>query len=86
MSTWRLSGLEGIRFGHRHPLVVTGHGTFFGDLGPTVLAPRTMGALILGTEDACHAINQPNQAAQRAEIAAHSYTGLYIELPSTMAS
>src|ERR1039458_2323888 len=74
-------GLEGTRSGHRYPLAVSGHGTFFGDLNPTVLAPRMVGALIIGTEDGCSAINQPNHAAVNAEIAAHSYTGIVIELP-----
>ena len=74
-------GLVGTRLGHGYPLVA-GRGTFFGDLSPTVLASREVGALILGTEDGCPAINQPNNlAAQRAEIAAHSYSGLIIELP-----
>ena len=74
-------GLEGIRSGHAHPLVVSGHGTYFGNLLPSVLAPRTVGALILGTEAGCDAINQPNQAAMKAEVAAHTYTGVVIRLP-----
>jgi len=74
-------GLAGTRSGHRFALAVSGRGTFFGDLGPTVLAPRMVGALLVGTEDGCQAINQPSRAAQSAEVAAHSFTGLVIELP-----
>ncbi len=74
-------GLEGTRNGHAYPLTVSGHGTYFGDLSPTVLAPRMLGALLLATDDGCQALNQPTQAADRAAMAAHSYTGVEIELP-----
>ena len=80
----RLGGypaLEGTRTGRSFPLVVSGHGTFFGDLQPAVLAPRVLGALIVGTEDGCYAINQPNPVARQAEVTSHSYTGLRIVLP-----
>ena len=73
-------GLEGTRLGHAYTLVVS-HGTYFGNLSPTVLAPRVVGALLLATGDGCPALNQPNQDAVRAEIAAHTFTGVVIELP-----
>jgi hypothetical protein len=74
-------GLEATRYGHAYPFAGSDHGTYFGNLSPTVLAPRMAGALMLVTEDGCPAINQPNQAADRAVMAAHTYTGVVIELP-----
>lgn len=74
-------GLEATRDGRAYPFAGSDHGTYFGNLSPTVLAPRMVGALMLVTEDGCPALNQSNQAADRAEIAAHTYTGVVIELP-----
>jgi hypothetical protein len=82
-STCRLAGypgIIGIRDGHEFRLRGVAHGTFFGNLEPTVLAPRMTGALVLGTETACVAVNRPGPGPT-AYLAAHSYVGLVIVLP-----
>jgi hypothetical protein len=74
-------GLEGVRDHHLSHLHITGLGTYSGNLEPVVLAPRITGALIVGTEDACPALNNPNQHKVAATAAAHTYTNLYVVLP-----
>lgn len=74
-------GLEGVRDHHLFHLRINQHGTFAGNLDPTVLAPRVTGGLIIGTGDACNALNNPNRKVAAAVAAAHTYTTLYVELP-----
>jgi hypothetical protein len=84
-STCRLGGyptLIGIRDHQRYPLHVTSHGVLSSNLASTTLKPRMSGALIIGTGDACAALNQTNQAAIDAASASHTYTGLIVDLPN----
>lgn len=84
-STCRLGGyptLIGTRDNRRYPLHVTSHGVLSSNLAPTTLKPRMSGALIIGTGDACVALNQADQSANEAASAAHTDTGLIVELPN----
>lgn len=74
------AGIIGVRSGREHRLTGVQRGTFFGNLQPAILAPRMTGALLLGTEWACVAINRSGPAA-RAYLAAHSYDGVVLVLP-----
>lgn len=73
-------GIIGIRDGHEYRLRRVAHGTYFGNLEPTILAPRMTGALVLGSETACVAVNRPGPGPA-AYLAAHSYIGLVVVLP-----
>jgi hypothetical protein len=66
--------LVGLRGNEKIKLHVTAHGTYGGNLRPTILAPRMSGALIIGTGDLC----APYYGVPPA---GHSYSGLIVVLP-----
>jgi hypothetical protein len=81
----RLSGypsLVGISTASGQVRLKARHGTYFGNLIPVDLAKGASGKLVLGTEDACMALNQPNQAAVKRNAASHTYTRIVIILPN----
>ena len=87
-TTCRLEGypaLRGLRDGRWHPLKAS-HGTYFGNLTPTILDPREGGALLLGTYDTCQALNQPSQHKVRQAEAANTYSELTVTLPDRRGS
>lgn len=55
-------------------------GTYFGNLMPADLGPRQHGELLLGTGEACPALNEPSQAQDQAHQRADTYHGLTIVL------
>ncbi|HUX04371.1 MAG TPA: hypothetical protein VMV53_05625 [Acidimicrobiales bacterium] len=59
---------------------VTKSGTYFGNLIPADLAPRQRGELLLGTGEACPALNEPSQAQDLANQRADTYHGVTIVL------
>lgn len=83
----RLTGypqLSGSRNGSLFtPLHISEHGTYAGNLAPTVLSYRMAGELILGTADACLALNSGGQAKIARVARAHTYTSLMIKIPGS---
>jgi hypothetical protein len=76
-STCALGGyptLVGLRGTEEIKLRVTGHGTYGGNLRPTILAPRMSGALIISTGDLCG----PSYGVP---LAGHAYSGVIVVLP-----
>ena len=82
----RLDGypeIEGVAGGGEHFLSIAHHGTFAGNLQPTDLNPGELGGLILGTTDACPAL-QGQDAKTNA--AASTYATIVIALPGSAGS
>jgi hypothetical protein len=81
----RLGGyptLVGISATRGRVRLITRHGTFFGNLIPADLANGQSGKLILGTEDACNALNQENQAVIKKNAAENTYSKVVIIFPN----
>lgn len=84
-ATCRLSGYPNL-FGStatRAPsiLKVREDGTYFGNLVPADLSRGQSGALLIGTGDACNALNQPSQSKIAAIMRANTYRRVSIILP-----
>lgn len=83
-TTCRLSGypeIQGVREGHTYNLHVAKHGTFAGNLAPTILTPRMSGELILSTADNCNSLNTGGIAKIDKIAAANTYSNLTLKLP-----
>jgi hypothetical protein len=81
----RLAGyptVRGYKDNHVYPLRITQHGTFAGNLSPTVLKPRETGELLISTSDFCNALNIGGQTKIRRIEAKDTYTGLEIDGPN----
>ena len=84
-STCRLSGYPNL-YGATAtrapgPIAVRKSGTYFGNLVDTNLAPGQHGQLLLGTGDACPALNQSSQAQILANQRSDTYHHVTIVLP-----
>jgi hypothetical protein len=85
-TTCRLSGypaILGSRNGHSYNLHLARHGTFAGNLAPTVLTPRMSGKLILSTANNCNALNSGGLANIPKVAAANTYSNLTLKLPNS---
>jgi hypothetical protein len=83
-TTCRLSGyprIQGTRGSRTYDLQVARHGTFAGNLSPTVLAPRMIGELILSVADNCNALNTGGITKINEVAAANTYSNLTLKMP-----
>lgn len=74
-------GIQGMRGGRIYDLHVARHGTFAGNLAPTVLSPRMSGELILSVADNCNALNTGGISKIKKIAAANTYSNLTVKLP-----
>lgn len=82
-STCRLSGypqLLGITSGGRLVTLPAAHEGLTGPVDPVDLRPGEAGRLVIGTEDACQALNQPSALAVASSVG-HLFDGVEIVLP-----
>jgi hypothetical protein len=85
-SACRLEGypkLRGFRNSRWYWLPISQHGTYAGNLSPTILSPRMSGELLLSTADDCNALNTGGQTRIKKAMLANTYTNLSIELPDS---
>jgi hypothetical protein len=64
-------------------LPIAEHGTYVGNLSPSVLAPRMSGPLLLSTSDDCNAMNVVGQPRIGKIIVKNTYTNVSNELPNS---
>jgi hypothetical protein len=82
--TCRLAGyptIQGYRDGAPHNVPLAHHGTYAGNLRPTVLTYRMSGLLLMSVSDECNAANTGGQTKIRRLAAAHTYTNLTLGFP-----
>ena len=85
-TTCRLEGyprILGQRDNRTHTLPISKHGTWAGNLRPTVLSPRMSGQLLLSTADNCNALNTGTTKSINRVMAANTYSNLTIQLPDS---
>ena len=70
----------GVKGNRTYTLPISKHGTFGGNLVPTVLSPRMSGRLLLSTADNCNALNIGGISKIKRVAAAHTYSQLSIKL------
>ena len=85
-ATCRLSGYPSLygRTATRPPglLTVAKSGTYFGNLIPANLSTGQRGELLLGTDDACNALNEPTRSLDLAHQRANTYHDVRVILPN----
>ena len=74
--------LIGISLSGEQVTLNTMHGTFFTNPIPGDISRGQQGELLIGTTDACTALNQPDQAASIANEEANTYVGAILTLPN----
>jgi len=74
--------LVGISLSGEHMTLNPMHGTFFTNPIPGDISRGQQGEFLIGTTDACTALNQPDQAASIANAKANTYVGAILTLPN----